>query len=99
MGNGLAWVAFGLECHDCARAVVWRPEGEQFRAVAPVGLNEKRIEDRRAGDIGIGGEIRWLMHHRFALLSCHDCRWIRSVDRRVGKECVSPCSSRGWPYH
>src|SRR3546814_12836934 len=23
----------------------------------------------------------------------------RSVERRVGKECVSPCSSRWWPYH
>src|SRR3546814_11901123 len=24
---------------------------------------------------------------------------IRSEERRVGKECVSPCRSRGWPYH
>src|SRR3546814_8876342 len=23
----------------------------------------------------------------------------RSEERRVGKECVSTCSSRGWPYH
>src|SRR3546814_17714575 len=23
----------------------------------------------------------------------------RSEARRVGKECVSTCSSRGWPYH
>src|SRR3546814_12626871 len=23
----------------------------------------------------------------------------RSEERRVGKECVSPCSSRWWPYH
>src|SRR3546814_11242305 len=23
----------------------------------------------------------------------------RSEERRVGKECVSPCRSRWWPYH
>src|SRR3546814_13292497 len=23
----------------------------------------------------------------------------RSAERRVGKECVSPCRSRWWPYH
>src|SRR3546814_17856216 len=24
---------------------------------------------------------------------------MRSEERRVGKECVSTCRSRGWPYH
>src|SRR3546814_11304372 len=24
---------------------------------------------------------------------------LRSEERRVGKECVSPCRSRWWPYH
>src|SRR3546814_16466361 len=24
---------------------------------------------------------------------------LRSEERRVGKECVSTCISRGWPYH
>src|SRR3546814_16474384 len=24
---------------------------------------------------------------------------VRSEERRVGKECVSTCRSRGWPYH
>src|SRR3546814_19737097 len=24
---------------------------------------------------------------------------MRSEERRVGKECVSTCESRGWPYH
>src|SRR3546814_13960031 len=28
----------------------------------------------------------------------HDWRAIRSEERRVGKECVSRCRSRGWPY-
>src|SRR3546814_18126005 len=26
-------------------------------------------------------------------------QWRRSDERRVGKECVSTCRSRGWPYH
>src|SRR3546814_19238303 len=25
--------------------------------------------------------------------------WLRSEERRVGKECVSRCRSRGWPCH
>src|SRR3546814_13728138 len=25
--------------------------------------------------------------------------WRRSEERRVGKECVSTCRSRWWPYH
>src|SRR3546814_19361341 len=27
----------------------------------------------------------------------HVCRRLRSEERRVGKACVSPCRSRGWP--
>src|SRR3546814_14764089 len=27
------------------------------------------------------------------------CSWDRSEERRVGKECVSTCRSRGWRYH
>src|SRR3546814_18713489 len=29
---------------------------------------------------------------------CH-CQQVRSEERRVGKECVSTCRSRGVPYH
>src|SRR3546814_15275904 len=29
---------------------------------------------------------------------CH-CSYMRSEERRVGKECVSTCRSRGSPYH
>src|SRR3546814_8676946 len=28
-----------------------------------------------------------------------NCRSCRSEERRVGKECVSTCRSRWWPYH
>src|SRR3546814_12704108 len=36
------------------------------------------------------------------LISCLEpspCRWHRSEERRVGKECVSTCRSRWSPYH
>src|SRR3546814_14279734 len=29
----------------------------------------------------------------------NDARWLRSEERRVGKECVSTCRSRWSPYH
>src|SRR3546814_13949785 len=36
-------------------------------------------------------------------LGATPCRWrwpgCRSEERRVGKECVSTCRSRWWPYH
>src|SRR3546814_9667586 len=31
--------------------------------------------------------------------TCHDVRFPRSDERRVGKECVSTCRSRWSPYH
>ena len=27
------------------------------------------------------------------------CKWVRSEERRVGKECSEPCRSRWSPYH
>src|SRR3546814_11354652 len=34
-----------------------------------------------------------------AALIRHPCLTERSEERRVGKECVSTCRSRWWPYH
>src|SRR3546814_15450262 len=36
---------------------------------------------------------------RFALDDCETADQARSEERRVGKECVSPCRSRWSPYH
>src|SRR3546814_1932513 len=49
-------------------------------------LVQRRIVAFRHGDVGrrLGG---WLF------------RVLRSEERRVGKECVSPCRSRWSPYH
>src|SRR3546814_17737389 len=33
------------------------------------------------------------------MTSCHSSGNFRSEERRVGKECVSTCRSRWWPYH
>src|SRR3546814_20017889 len=35
----------------------------------------------------------------FKLCIGHPWEWFRSEERRVGKECVSTCSSRWSPYH
>src|SRR3546814_4118086 len=41
-------------------------------------------------DVLTGNDFRY----RFPRLACA----LRSEERRVGKECVSTCSSRWWPY-
>src|SRR3546814_3685899 len=41
-----------------------------------------------------------LLAHHTALIGRRDMEaWIRSEERRVGKECVSTCRSRWSPYH
>src|SRR3546814_12295643 len=45
------------------------------------------IEFRQVGKAANAAQGRWLAHG------------MRSEERRVGKECVSPCRSRWWPYH
>src|SRR3546814_21097163 len=41
-------------------------------------------------------DVELLVKARLAVMADHD---IRSEERRVGKECVSPCRSRWPPYH
>src|SRR3546814_20529822 len=48
--------------------------------------------DKRSGIAGMRAVRRQLAGRRFAAL-------LRSEERRVGKECVSTCSSRWSPYH
>src|SRR3546814_18817315 len=43
---------------------------------------------------GTGNEVHRLDSDRFG-----GRRKRRSEESRVGKECVSTCRSRGWPYH
>ena len=70
------------------------------RAATLFKLDERRLFDRllereRLGSTGIGGGIA-IPHARMATLAKP---LGRSEERRVGKECSSPCRSRWSPYH
>src|SRR3546814_15496771 len=58
----------------------------------PVSLGDARILIMGMGRTGRAA-YDYLAEKGFALVS------LRSEERRVGKECVSPCRSRGSPYH
>src|SRR3546814_17121508 len=60
--------------------------------------------DRRGGGVVLGGlagaQVSKLRHLRAVGGSQEDQTAVfRSEERRVGKECVSTCRSRGAPYH
>src|SRR3546814_17755286 len=68
-----------------------------------VGRHKSRLEaePRFLGQCANGSS---LSHHRPypSLAAIHNCvavQWVRSEERRVGKECVSTCRSRWSPYH
>src|SRR3546814_16607164 len=70
------------------------------RAVAATDIKHARAFGHIGGDDGKIGPKRGQggMHYRSAALkkpSIHR----RSVERRVGQECVSTCKYRGLPYH
>src|SRR3546814_13722921 len=44
-------------------------------------------------------DLRRFRYHAGAEVVVGTLDWPRSEERRVGKECVSPCRSRWWPYH
>src|SRR3546814_13701890 len=65
-------------------------EGSDRRRVIDIAFEQQRIDavvgqDETLDIVEIAGE-------KFAAIG-------RSVERRVGKECVSTCSFRGSPYH
>src|SRR3546814_21184721 len=41
----------------------------------------------------------WLRRQEFLLRDCGQASFLRSKERRVGKECVSLCRARWSPYH
>src|SRR3546814_17752571 len=58
----------------------------QIRAHALYGLGAAIVGDPVYGG---GTPAPMLLHSHF----------LRSEERRVGKECVRTCRTRGWPYH
>src|SRR3546814_15274279 len=70
--------------------------------LAPRSLRPKRLDDHIDGfHVGPANQIQAIRHR------CKDARHLnrpllaaqRSEERRVGKECVSTCSTRWSPYH
>src|SRR3546814_11251238 len=45
------------------------------------------------------GTVFEIVNERNTTKTCSNCGALRSEERRVGKECVSTCRSRWWPYH
>ena len=55
------------------------------------------VAQRHAGRITLQGrDIHHLPAHQRAAAGIG---WVRSEERRVGKECIPPCRSRWSPYH
>src|SRR3546814_10405590 len=55
--------------------------------------------DRQAGDKVIGGTINGTGPLLVRVTAVGADSFLRSEERRVGKECVSTCRSRWWPTH
>src|SRR3546814_20742766 len=62
------------------------------------------VSGHPAGGNDVGQEQNLLVvhpfrHHDGAYIGKRATDILRSEERRVGKECVSTCRSRWWPYH
>src|SRR3546814_13379051 len=77
-----------------------REAGERVRPVARDDreINPRGGRDPRRLDLG-DHAARSHARRRFAIGHRLDAAVDRSEERRVGKECVSTCSSRWSPYH
>src|SRR3546814_12120896 len=64
------------------------------------GLSQARAELRDVADLDVVEAAVQAWHAESArLLGVRRAVGLRSEERRVGKECVSTCRSRGAPYH
>src|SRR3546814_14540534 len=63
------------------------------RFLDAVGIIEHHAKVADAPDAGLAA------HRRLARFDARIAEDARSEERRVGKECVSTCRSRWWPYH
>src|SRR3546814_11556089 len=62
------------------------------------GEDRLQFPQRRNAD-GSFSRISWDAALDLIAAKFQDSLAQRSEERRVGKECVSPCRSRWWPYH
>src|SRR3546814_19783155 len=83
--------------------VIPKPEKEWPAEVKSKEDILRRIEERMKPLIGNRTEIQQPIQMRFneliAGVRSDVAVKLRSEERRVGKECVSKCRSRWWPYH
>src|SRR3546814_14193489 len=79
-----------------AHGLHWHAGGDALTWVNGSRLN--RLSVRRSG---VGGDDESLRSFDIKLRSRREqaAGVLRSEERRVGKECVSTCSSRWWPDH
>src|SRR3546814_18793697 len=76
-------------------------------AAAEEGLSVLVVEKAKkfGGSTGISGGGVWIPNNPTLRRRGHDDsrqsirRYLRSEERRVGKDCCSTCRYRGWPYH
>src|SRR3546814_15877062 len=69
-----------------------------------VGMVAEEVVDdglRRRGEQPVGHPLAAELHHllKRGAVAVVELQEVRSEERRVGKECVSTCSSRWSPYH
>src|SRR3546814_13069554 len=91
----------------CSSDLYRRTDGQQgsdgfYQAFRRIGGNPQRQyghEMRRSTEKNEGDE-KIKRRTKFQIRAAADKpEKDRSEERRVGKECVSTCRSRGWPYH
>src|SRR3546814_16416944 len=88
------WTVLSVELHGLAGDV-----GDVVDREAKLGRHP-----RRRSRCAEGGHSVWHMRVLVPALggesfNRHSWQPVRSEARREGKECVSTCRSRGWPYH
>src|SRR3546814_1951601 len=84
---------------DLLLATLWMPALDYARSYRDVSasLAQALAAEQRPGEcvrtlhLGVG--------QRASFLVFNGLEFSRSEERRVGKECVSTCSSRRWPLH
>src|SRR3546814_16055475 len=91
------FVAAGVSMAVAAPASAQRETGEEAFAKARNAMIAELAEDPAARRIEPQSYDLTLVV--FTDYQCPFCRQMRSDERRVGKECVSTCRSRGSPYH
>src|SRR3546814_18234770 len=97
----------------CSSDLIGQVDPETFQVTRPSFYSELIWDTRKARAKSDGRTIDWIiLRNRLQHVDAHNMRRVgealtqlsrrvgfRSEERRVGKDCVSTCRSRGWPLH